>query len=68
MNLRDYLSFRKISGSSLAREIGVTPAALRFWVRRERMPRMRQMAKIMRITNGAVQPNDFLPDDKEAAE
>lgn len=39
--------------------LGVTPAAVRMWAAGERIPGRAHMLKIVEITGGQVQPNDF---------
>lgn len=61
MKLRDYLAASGISISAFARMIGVSAAAVGRYVAGHRVPRPKHMRQIMDVTNGAVRPEDFLP-------
>jgi DNA-binding transcriptional regulator YdaS (Cro superfamily) len=68
MKLADYLANKKLDESAFAMSLGMSPKAVRHWVRGVRIPRSGPMQKIIAATNGAVTPNDFLPSRTEAAE
>ena len=61
MTLADYLAASNIDETSFAARLGVSAKAVRHWLEGARTPRSTQMQNIVRITNGAVTPNDFLP-------
>lgn len=61
MILVEYLTKNKIDRGEFAAGIGVTRAALNFWISGVRTPRQEQMQAIVAATHGAVTPNDFLP-------
>lgn len=65
MNLATYLKSTGQSVPDLAKDLGVSAMALRHWVAGKRMPRPETMARIVAVTKGAVQPNDFF-DTKNA--
>ena len=69
MNLRSYLSSRGISEAAFGQTIAVSQAAVNRYVRGERMPTPRIMARIVEATDGQVTANDFYaqPDTSEAA-
>ena len=59
MKLREYLDDRKLTAKAFGGSIGVSGHAVLKWIRGERVPRPEIMAKIVKATSGAVQPNDF---------
>lgn len=59
MKLTDYCSQEKMNFSDVARKIGATPQAVRAWAIGSRIPSRAWMQKIVSLSNGAVQPNDF---------
>jgi DNA-binding transcriptional regulator YdaS (Cro superfamily) len=65
MKLADYLASAKIDEPTFAAKLGVSAKAVRHWLAGNRTPRPPQMRAIVRATEGAVSPNDFL---SEAAE
>ncbi len=68
MKLAAYLSQKQLDKAAFAKALGVSTMGVHQWIRGIRTPRPQQMMKIVRATGGAVQPNDFLPSDVEAAE
>ncbi len=71
MKLHDYMKKHGMTNADLAREIGVSNEAVRLYKRRQhpkRIPSAEVMRRIVRVTGGAVQPNDFYELDGEAAE
>ena len=74
MTLKDFLKNKKISIEAFAREIGLSYAAVRQYTNAGRVPKPKVMRRIINVTGGTVQPNDFFasndnaePDDKGAA-
>jgi DNA-binding transcriptional regulator YdaS (Cro superfamily) len=65
MKLADYLASEKIDELTFATKLGVSAKAVRHWLDGKRHPRPLQMRAIVRVTKGAVSPNDFFT---EAAE
>ena len=59
MKLSTYMKNRKLGAADLAREIGVSPQAVRRYCSGERIPAPEVMRRIVAATGGAVQPNDF---------
>lgn len=60
MDLKTFLAGRKMSITDFARLIGVSnPGVVAKYVNRTRIPRPAIMREIARVTEGAVQPNDF---------
>ena len=59
MKLRDWLSSNEIDGGSFARTIGVTRAAVNYYVHGQRYPRPDIMQRITAATDGQVRPEDF---------
>lgn len=64
MKLKQFLKTNNISAANFSNKIGVPPATLRKWVQGERIPRKKEMLKLMQLTNGEVQPNDFFVEGK----
>lgn len=62
MNLRSYLSSRGISEAAFGQTIAVSQAAVNRYVRGERIPTPRIMARIVEATDGQVTANDFYAD------
>ena len=61
MDLKAFLTDRKMSITDFARLIGVSnPGVVAKYVNRTRVPRPAIMREIARVTDGAVQPNDFI--------
>jgi transcriptional regulator with XRE-family HTH domain len=59
MKLINFLKSNKTSREDFALLIGVNTMALDRYLSGERIPRQTTMAKIVSITQGCVQPNDF---------
>lgn len=59
MTLNEYLQKENKTIAWFARLIGVVHCVARRWVRREAIPSAKYMNKIVDITGGEVQPNDF---------
>ena len=68
MKLSDFLNNNDIDAASFAESLGVTREAVRLWLSGDRTPRPALMRKFIAETNGAVTPNDFLAEEKEAAQ
>jgi DNA-binding transcriptional regulator YiaG len=59
MQLKTYLSDKEMSVADFAKSIGHSEAAVKKWLRGERIPRREALAKIREITGGSVLPADF---------
>lgn len=68
MKLKEYLMLKKQSIDDFSHELGLSYAAVRLYVNAGRVPTPKVMRRIVDITNGAVQPNDFFADDAEGGE
>lgn len=62
MNLLEFLTSTKTGRDEFALVIGVNAKHLNRILTGERLPRRTAMAKIVIVTNGLVQPNDFYAD------
>lgn len=60
MTLNDWFHAKQKPQWWLARELGVTQAAVSRILTGQRRPSWRLMARIMEVTDGAVRPEDFL--------
>lgn len=67
MNLRSYLDVKDISPAAFARAIKVSTASLYRYIGGDRIPHRDVMARIVAVTGGEVQPNDFFAPAQEAA-
>lgn len=63
MKLKEYLTLKRQSIEDFSRELGLSYAAVRLYVNASRVPTPKVMRRIVDITNGAVQPNDFFADE-----
>jgi transcriptional regulator with XRE-family HTH domain len=59
MDLRRYLDANDISVAEFAGILDVTVQAVHRYINGERIPKREVMDRIIRITAGRVQPNDF---------
>jgi transcriptional regulator with XRE-family HTH domain len=59
MQLEAFMKDRQWDAAAVASAVGVSPEAVRKWLRGERIPRPAQMRRIVEVTDGAVQPADF---------
>jgi hypothetical protein len=59
MKLVDYIKLSGISARQFALSVGVTPQAMSRYLADDRVPRKGVMQRIVDMTKGAVQPNDF---------
>lgn len=59
MKLRPYLDEQNITPADFARMIKVEPASVHRYLTGERIPRMEILGRIIQVTRGAVQANDF---------
>lgn len=59
MKLSSYLQDESLSPSDFARQIGVTPRAVQFYLSGDRRPRWNIIARIAVVTGGAVTANDW---------
>jgi hypothetical protein len=66
MTLGEYLKREKIGSKIFADRLGTSAEAVRLYAAGRRIPRPDIMAKIGRLTDGAVQPNDFFAASKQA--
>lgn len=66
MRLRDYLHSKGLTVTEFAAQIGVSHAAVVRYVHGQRRPEWSVMARIAKVTNNRVRPNDFAP--REPAE
>jgi transcriptional regulator with XRE-family HTH domain len=64
MKLQQFLDLNNISRADFAKVIGVSEVAITRYVGGRRMPRPELLVKIKEATNGAVTPNDFLPEQE----
>lgn len=67
MKLAEYLRSSSITYRQFAAALGCDPAQVSRWVTGRRMPTMEMAARICRVTDGQVTPNDFLPTEATAA-
>lgn len=58
MRLSQYLEKQKMSDAAFARLVGVSSEAVRRY-KAKRVPQPSVMEKIIAVTDGQVQPNDF---------
>lgn len=58
MQLRDYL-IANGGPAELAKKLEVTTEAVRLWAAGDRIPGRDHMRRIVKVTRGQVQPNDF---------
>ena len=63
MKLKEYLIITKQSIEDFSHKLGLSYAAVRLYVNAGRVPTPKVMRRIVDITNGAVQPNDFFADE-----
>ena len=59
MKLSDYLKERGISKTAFAQTIGVSHVTVSLWALGKRVPSGASMVRLLEVTEGAVQPNDF---------
>lgn len=63
MKLATYMADQKMTTLEMAALVGdVSESGVRKWIYGERVPRPEQMRRIAEVTDGAVQPNDFILD------
>lgn len=70
MKLETYLE-QTGGAATLAKELGVSPEAVRLWVRGDRLPKPATAMRIERLTRGLVSKADLRPDifaEPQAAE
>lgn len=61
MKLNQYLTEKNITPEAFGALIGgVSESGVRKWIYGERVPRPEQMRRIAEVTNGSVEPNDFV--------
>ena len=61
MKLADYLASKQLKPASFAGIIGVPASTVSRWLKGERRPQLKSLAKIARETGDAVTANDFMP-------
>lgn len=57
--LKKWLKEKNMTGAQFAELLGVAQAAVSMWLTGERFPSRRNIQKIVELTGGEVQPNDF---------
>ena len=66
MTLAEYLKIENLKPSDFAVTLGLTTEAVRLYLIGRTRPGPRTMRKIMAVTGGKVEPNDFYPAPAEA--
>ena len=68
MKLLDYMKSHSLSDAQVAEMIGarVSDGAVKKWKYGERVPRLPEMLRLGEITDGAVLPKDFMPDNSDS--
>ena len=67
MTLNEYLRTKPLAIEDFALQVGASEAAVKKWLRRDRLPRPAMLAKIEAATGGQVQPNDFFAPPAQVA-
>lgn len=67
MKLASYIKSRPETVKEMAVQLGVSPQTLHRWMAGTRTPRPAKMAAILKLSDGQVTPNDFLPTDEGRA-
>lgn len=67
MQLSDYLKESELTLTAFAALVGVSVEAVRRYSEGSRIPNRGIMPRIIKATDGKVQPNDFFPPETEAA-
>src|SRR5690606_20746132 len=57
--LRSYLTNNRVTLADFGKAVSASAEAVRLWLTYQRRPSPKFMTAISRVTNGAVQPNDF---------
>lgn len=57
--LKQWLKEHNITGAQFAEMMGVRQSAVSMWLTGERFPSRENIQKIVELTGGKVQPNDF---------
>lgn len=57
--LKQYLKEHNLTGAEFAELIGVGQSAVSMWLTGDRFPSRENIQKIVEVTSGEVQPNDF---------
>jgi hypothetical protein len=60
MMLETWMIKNELTDMELSKKIGVTHSAVRKWRVGIRIPRPKQVARILEVTNGQVTANDFV--------
>lgn len=66
MRLSDYLHQKNLTDAAFARLVGISSEAVRRY-KDKRVPEPKVMRKIIEVTDGQVQPNDFFPAEMREA-
>lgn len=66
MQLSDWLSARKIKRKDFAAQIGVSPQTITGWCKGTFWIKHDQAKAVLKATDGAVTPTDFLKEDEAA--
>jgi predicted transcriptional regulator len=59
MKLAEHMDKKGITETEMARLLGVSQPTVSRYLNGERMPKPRNMAKIVAVTGGRVRPDDF---------
>jgi len=59
MKLTEYMAKKGINETEMARLLGMSQPTVSRYLSGERMPKPRNMAKIVAVTGGRVRPDDF---------
>jgi len=59
MQLKEWIKEKEMTQQEVADALGVAQGLVSSWCNGERLPRPENMAKIVELTGGEVQPNDF---------
>lgn len=60
MTLREYLDQTRMPVRRFAAWIGVNPQTVWAWLRGDRKPKLAEIERIYRITDGAIRPEDWI--------
>lgn len=62
MNLSEYISTSRGKAADLADKLGISPAAVSYWVSGDRLPNIENCKRIEFFTGGDVRCEDLRPD------
>lgn len=60
MTLREYLDQTRMPVRRFAAWVGVNPQTVWAWLRGDRKPKLAEIERIYRITDGAIRPEDWI--------